>query len=76
LSSEHSDVALHSLLNLMTLDHPQSRPSLQKVRQMIRNRLDVVDIGRMHQVVIGLYREVLGDLDELVGLNILILRYC
>nr|CAD2180853.1 unnamed protein product [Meloidogyne enterolobii] len=67
LSSEHSDVALHSLLNLMTLDHPQSRPSLQKVRQMIRNRLDVVDIGRMHQVVIGLYREVLGDLDELIS---------
>nr|CAD2205309.1 unnamed protein product [Meloidogyne enterolobii] len=67
LSSEHSDVALLSLLNLMTLEHPQSRPSLQKVRQMIRNRLDVVDIGRMHQVVIGLYREVLGDLDELIS---------
>jgi hypothetical protein len=50
----------------MTLSHPQSRPSLQKVRQMIRNRLDIADIERMRQVIIELYQEVLGDLNELV----------
>lgn len=67
LPNENSDIALLSLLNLMTLSHPQSRPSLQKVRQMIRNRLDVADIGKMHQFIRGLYREVLGDLDELIS---------
>ena len=51
----------------MTVDHLQSRPSLQKVRQMVRNRLNLVDFDRMPEIVVGLYREVLGDLDELAS---------
>jgi hypothetical protein len=64
--TDHSDVALFSLLNLMTVSHVQSRPSLQKVRQMIRNRLDVVEVDRMPKIIAGLFQEVMGDLDELV----------
>lgn len=59
----------------MTLSHPQSRPSLQKVRQTIRNRLDVADIEGMRQLIIAMYREVMGDLDELVSRSLFLFRF-
>lgn len=66
-AADHSDVALHSLLNLMTVSHVQSRPTLPKVKQMVRNRMDIVEVERQPQVIAGLFREVMGDLDELAA---------
>lgn len=70
LKSDHSDVSLFSLLNLMTVGHVLSRPTLAKVRLMVRNRLGIVDLEKVPEIIADLYKEVMGDLDELVFLMI------
>uniref|UniRef100_A0A183CJS7 KIND domain-containing protein n=1 Tax=Globodera pallida TaxID=36090 RepID=A0A183CJS7_GLOPA len=65
--SGHSDVTLFSLLNLMTVGHVQSRPTLSKVWLMVRNQLGVDGLAKVPEVVSSLFKEVMGDLDELLA---------
>ncbi|KAI1711091.1 PDZ domain (Also known as DHR or GLGF) domain-containing protein [Ditylenchus destructor] len=58
------DVSLISLLNLMTVDHVQTRPTLNKLSQMLRNRMDNVD--EVPTILQKLYQELLGDIDDLI----------
>uniref|UniRef100_A0A914HDQ0 PDZ domain-containing protein n=1 Tax=Globodera rostochiensis TaxID=31243 RepID=A0A914HDQ0_GLORO len=65
--SGHSDVTLFSLLNLMTVGHVQSRPTLSKVWLMVRNQLGVDGLAKVPEVVSSLFKEVMGDLDDLLA---------
>uniref|UniRef100_A0A915EKK1 FERM domain-containing protein n=1 Tax=Ditylenchus dipsaci TaxID=166011 RepID=A0A915EKK1_9BILA len=58
------DVGLFSLLNLMTVEHVASRPSLSKLSQMLRNKIQNVE--DMPAILVQLYQELMGDIDELI----------
>uniref|UniRef100_A0A1I8A4D4 KIND domain-containing protein n=1 Tax=Steinernema glaseri TaxID=37863 RepID=A0A1I8A4D4_9BILA len=62
-ASTCKDVDLFSLLNLMTVQSPSSRPSLQKLVQMTRNKIG--DVEAVPSVLMELYVEVMGDDDDL-----------
>ncbi|KAK0399028.1 hypothetical protein QR680_002873 [Steinernema hermaphroditum] len=62
-ASTCKDVDLFSLLNLMTVQSPSSRPSLQKLVQMTRNKIG--DVGTVPSMLMELYVEVMGDEDDL-----------
>lgn len=60
-----SDAELFSLVNLMTVSHVGTRPTLAKLGQMARNRCAAAGI-QVHGVLKALYEELMGDIDELV----------
>ncbi|KAL3072438.1 hypothetical protein niasHS_017412 [Heterodera schachtii] len=63
----HRDVSLSSLLNLMTVGQVQSRPTLAKVWQMVRNQIGIVQLAKVQEIISNLFKEVMGDLDELLA---------
>uniref|UniRef100_A0A914Y4J0 Uncharacterized protein n=1 Tax=Panagrolaimus superbus TaxID=310955 RepID=A0A914Y4J0_9BILA len=60
-----SDAELFSLLNLMTVNHVGTRPTLAKLGQMTKNRCAAAGID-VNGVLKALYEELMGDIDELV----------
>lgn len=64
LSLSSSDADLLSLLNLMRLDCVSNRPAIVKLLQLTKNRLK--DCEMVTKILKDLYKEILGDIDELV----------
>lgn len=68
-----SDVGIFSLINLMTVEHVGSRPTPIKLLQMLRNK--IYNINDVQKTLQHIYRELMGDIDELVKLRLKFLKH-
>lgn len=58
-----ADAGLFSLINLMTVEHVATRPNVQRLLQMVKNKL--ANPESIPTVLLNLYQEVLGNIEEL-----------
>ncbi|CAD5206142.1 unnamed protein product [Bursaphelenchus okinawaensis] len=58
-----NDAGLFSLINLMTVEHVATRPNLQKLNQMIKNKL--ANPEAVSKTLKLMFEEVMGNIEEL-----------
>lgn len=70
---DFSDISLFSLLNLLTVEESlaSNRPTFVKLKQMLQNKFQ--NFNLLANVLVNLYQEVMGDINELV---FLIFKFC
>lgn len=68
-SSNCSDAGLFSLINLMTVEHVGTRPTISKLAQMVKNKIN--DTDSVRKLLMVVYQEIMGDLDDLAADEVL-----
>lgn len=59
-----ADADLFSLINLMTVSHEPTRPTIQRLLQMTKNKIANPD--GVPKLLTLLFQELMGDIEELV----------
>lgn len=56
---------IFSLINVMTVNHEPTRPTISRLLQMVKNKMGNPE--GIPNLLLTLFQEVMGDIEQLVG---------